>query len=104
MGKSVDFDIRTILKEKIDIKEPAQYRVLLHNDDYTSMEFVIDILKGIFRMNESKAHRVMMNVHKQGIGICGVYTYDIALTKVEQVHSLARSQGFPLRASLEDEK
>ena len=104
MGKSVDFDIRTILKEKIDLKEPSQYRVLLHNDDYTSMEFVIEILMSIFRMNEAKAYQVMMNVHKQGIGVCGVYTYDIALTKVEQVHSLARSEGFPLRASLEDEK
>jgi len=83
------------------VQEPPQYRVLLHNDDYTTMEFVIQILTAVFNRSMQDATRIMLNVHRNGIGICGVYPYEIAETKVEMVEILARSNGFPLKCSLE---
>lgn len=87
--------------EKIDT--PKMYRVILHNDDYTTMEFVIEILEKIFDKNSQEANSIMLNVHKRGRGICGIYTYDIAVTKVAQVHELAVQNQFPLRCSYEEE-
>lgn len=83
------------------LKEPDMYRVLLHNDHYTTMDFVVEVLMTVFHMTNIKATQVMLDVHKKGIGICGVYTYDIAVTKVEQVHLMAREKQFPLRCSFE---
>ena len=83
------------------VQEPPLYRVLLHNDDYTTMEFVIEILMVVFKRSMEDATRIMLNVHKNGIGICGVYPYEIAETKVESVEVLARSSDFPLKCSME---
>ena len=83
------------------VQEPPVYQVLLHNDDYTTMEFVIEILMVVFNRSMEDATRIMMNVHKNGVGICGVYPYEIAETKVEIVEVLARSSDFPLKCSME---
>ena len=77
------------------------YRVLLHNDDYTTMEFVVEVLVHIFRKTIEDATRIMLNVHEQGVGVCGVYTFEVAETKVDTVHSIARDHGFPLKCSME---
>lgn len=77
------------------------YRVLLHNDDYTTMEFVVEILVHIFHKTIEDATRIMLNVHEKGIGVCGVYTFEVAETKVDTVHSIARDHGYPLKCSME---
>jgi ATP-dependent Clp protease adaptor protein ClpS len=82
---------------------PRLYKVLLHNDDYTTMEFVTGVLEGIFGKSPAEAFRIMMHVHENGIGVCGAYPFEIAETKVALVHERARRHGFPLRASLEEE-
>ena len=92
------------VKSEKKVKEPSMYRVLLHNDDYTTMEFVVDILMHIFRKTIEDATRIMLNVHQEGIGICGVYTYEVAETKVDTVHKLARDHGFPLKCSMEKDE
>ncbi len=83
------------------VKEPPMYRVLLHNDDYTTMDFVVEVLMHVFNKPFEEAARIMLNVHRSGIGVCGVYTYEVAETKIETVHLLAREKGFPLRSSME---
>ena len=93
-----------ILSETLeDIKEPSMYKVLLHNDDYTTMDFVVEILMLVFNKSPEAATRIMLNVHERGVGMCGVYTYDVAETKVDTVHALAQEHGFPLRCSMEEE-
>lgn len=79
------------------------YKVLLHNDDYTTMDFVVEILVAVFQKSPEEATRIMLNVHELGIGICGVYTCEVAETKVETVHTLAQENGFPLKCSMEKE-
>lgn len=88
-------------RERTEIREPSLHKVLLHNDDYTSMEFVVAILEKVFRKNTSEASKIMLNVHQEGVGIAGVYTYEICETKVATVHDLARQSEFPLRCSIE---
>ncbi len=90
-------------RDRQQIQEPSLYKVLLHNDDYTTMDFVIMVLETVFNKNNSEATRIMLNVHQQGIGIAGVYTRDIAETKVAVVHDIARKNEFPLKCSLEKE-
>jgi len=90
-------------KERVKIKYPKKYKVLLLNDDYTSMEFVIDVLITIFHKSYEEAEKIMLEIHEKEKGICGVYTYEIAETKVMQVHKKARDYGFPLRATMEEE-
>ena len=80
---------------------PAMFKVLMHNDDYTTMEFVVNALETVFHLPPAEAHRVMLNIHTQGVGVCGTYPYEIAETKVARVHSLARQAGYPLKCSLE---
>jgi ATP-dependent Clp protease adaptor protein ClpS len=99
MATNADLDT----KERIGIKYPKKYKVLLLNDDYTSMEFVVDILMSIFHKNFSEAETIMLEVHKNDKGLCGIYTHEIAETKVMQVHKKARDNGFPLRAEMEEE-
>ena len=82
-------------------KKPSQYRVLLLNDDYTPMEFVVHILKRFFGMDTDEATRVMLHVHQKGVGICGVFTYEVAETKVNQVLDFARKNQHPLQCTLE---
>ncbi|MFC1811620.1 ATP-dependent Clp protease adapter ClpS [Thermodesulfobacteriota bacterium] len=84
-----------------DVREPSMYRVLLHNDDYTSMEFVVEILMYVFHKSWEESAHIMLKVHKEGIGVCGVYPYEVAETKVEMVEALARENGFPLKCTME---
>lgn len=86
-----------------DVREPRRYRVLLHNDDYTPMDFVVEILIEVFHKNVTEAHVIMLAVHETGLGCCGVYTMELAETKVAQVHGRARKAGFPLRCSMEED-
>ena len=83
-------------------QEPPQYKVVLLNDDYTTMEFVVQVLESVFQKSPAEAYRIMMAVHLQGRGIAGVYPWEVAETKVEVVASLAREAGFPLRAMTEE--
>jgi ATP-dependent Clp protease adaptor protein ClpS len=84
-----------------ELDEPPMYKVLLYNDDYTTMDFVVRILEDIFHKSSSEATRIMLNVHYNGFGICGYYTGEIAETKVRAVHMSAKEAGFPLKASME---
>ncbi|MFI3272829.1 MAG: ATP-dependent Clp protease adapter ClpS [Pseudomonadota bacterium] len=89
-----------LLEEKI--KLPRKYRVLLHNDDYTTMDFVVAVLVNIFRKSEAQATAIMLAIHEQGVGECGVYTHEVAETKVSLVRTRARNEGFPLRCTMEE--
>ena len=91
------------LLEEVKIKHPKKYKVFLLNDDYTSMDFVVDILINIFHKSYSQAEAIMLDIHKKEQGLCGVYTHEIAETKVMQVHKKAKDNGFPLRAIMEEE-
>lgn len=82
--------------------EPRQFKVLIHNDDYTTMDFVVDILTGVFGKSEAEAVQIMLAVHNSGVGVCGIYTVEVAETKVALVHARARKEGFPLRCSMEE--
>ena len=84
-------------------KEPTRYRVLLHNDDYTSMEFVVKVLESVFHKSPAEAYRIMMQVHIQGQGLCGIYPYDVAETRASTAQELAHHEGFPLQTSIEEE-
>ena len=86
-----------------DVIEPPLYKVLLHNDNYTTMEFVVEVLLYVFHKRVEEATRIMLNVHQQGVGICGTYPFEVAETKVDTVHLLAREKGFPLKCSMEKE-
>jgi ATP-dependent Clp protease adaptor protein ClpS len=99
--KELDFEGWVLTDEKTKVKEPSLYKVLLHNDDYTSMEFVVLLLEKVFHKSIAEATRIMLNVHQQGIGIAGVYHKEIAETKVAIVHDLAQKNEYPLRCSLE---
>ena len=88
---------------KTKTKRPALYKVLLHNDDFTTMEFVVFILQTIFHKNPIDAHAILMAVHRAGVGVAGVYSYAIAEAKVNKVIDLAQAIEFPLRCSIEEE-
>ena len=95
-----DFDV-AVEEAKPKLKRPPLYRVVLINDDYTPMEFVVEVLETVFGMDRSKATRVMLEVHTKGKGVCGVYSYEIAETKVAQVMSIAQQQQHPLLCTME---
>jgi len=84
-------------------KKPSMYKVLMLNDDYTPMEFVVDVLEHIFQKNREEATKIMLHVHQKGVGVCGVYTYEIAETKVTQTVDYARKNQHPLQCTLEKE-
>lgn len=90
-------------RTKQETKRPELYKVFLLNDDYTTMDFVIEVLETIFNKQPAEAYRIMMLVHTQGKGLCGVYPHEIAETKVETVVTAAREHGFPLKAAMEPE-
>ena len=92
---------KTQSRSKTKLQEPPLYKVLLHNDDYTTMDFVVMVLETVFRKDTSEATRIMLNVHHQGVGVAGVYTREIGETKVAVVHDMARKNQFPLKCSLE---
>jgi ATP-dependent Clp protease adaptor protein ClpS len=96
-----DGAVQTESKQKL--QKPPLYKVLLHNDDYTTMEFVIFVLMNVFHKSETDAFRIMMAVHEQGLGVAGVFTYEIAEAKIEKVHSLARASEYPLLCTMEEE-
>ena len=92
---------RPAIKSDDRVKEPEQYRVILLNDNYTTMDFVVMVLMEIFHKTIDDASRIMLDVHKKGRGIVGVYTFDIAATKTRQVHTLAKANEFPLKCVIE---
>lgn len=89
-------------KSKVKVKRPKQYKVIMHNDDYTSMEFVIEVLVRIFNKKLEEAQKVMLDVHKAGKGIAGIYSYDIAMTKANTAMNWAKEEGFPFKLSVEE--
>ena len=92
-----------LTKPEIKTKKPSMYKVLMLNDDFTPMEFVVHVLQRFFRMTVEQATEVMLNVHNKGVGVCGVFTYEVAETKVNQVMSFARQHEQPLQCTLEKE-
>jgi ATP-dependent Clp protease adaptor protein ClpS len=96
-------EVGVIIKSKAAIKRPKRFKVLLHNDDYTTMEFVVYVLQNIFSKKLEEAQKIMITIHNEGVGICGIYTFEIAESKVARVISLAKEKGQPLQCSLESE-
>lgn len=92
----------SVQESEPELKQPPLYKVLLLNDDYTPMEFVVLVLETFFRMDRDKATQVMLHVHTRGVGVCGVYTRDIAETKVSQVNDYSRSHQHPLMCTMEE--
>jgi len=98
-----DDDGLALQEAKPKLKRPPQYKVLLLNDDFTPMEFVVHILEDFFNMNREKATQIMLNVHTNGMGVCGVYSRDIAETKVELVNAYAKENQHPLKCVMEED-
>jgi ATP-dependent Clp protease adaptor protein ClpS len=98
-----DGGVAIATRTKPKLKRPPLFKVLLHNDDFTTMEFVVSVLQSVFHHDENGAVAIMLNVHNNGVGVAGVYSYEIAETKVAKVTSLAREAGYPLLCTLEPE-
>ena len=96
-------DSGVLEKERVKVKRPKQYKVILLNDDYTSMDFVVMVLETIFRKSPAEAVQIMLSVHHKGSGLCGIYPKEIAEAKVVAVHRKAKESGFPLKATIEEE-
>jgi ATP-dependent Clp protease adaptor protein ClpS len=92
-----------VVKTRPRTKKPSMYKVLMLNDDYTPMEFVVHVLERFFQKSREEATRIMLHVHRRGVGVCGVYTYEVAETKVTQVMDLARQNQHPLQCTIEKE-
>ena len=90
-------------RERIELREPRRYKVVLHNDDFTTMEFVVELLMTVFHKNETEAEGLMLKVHHEGKAVVGIYSLDIAKTKTQQALKLAKDAGYPLRVSYEPE-
>lgn len=99
MSHKTNFQTGSSTKSRV--KSPPMYNVLLVNDDYTTMEFVVHVLQAVFHKPATEANRIMLHVHFKGRGVCGTYPYEIAETKAGKVHAMARSEGYPLRADIE---
>lgn len=91
------------VKERTRTKPPRRFEVLLHNDDYTTMEFVVHVLETVFRRDRTEAVRIMLAVHNDGVGVAGVYTREVAETKLQRAQALAREHGMPLQLSMQPE-
>jgi ATP-dependent Clp protease adaptor protein ClpS len=102
-GPDRQTDGEILERTKQETKKPELYKVVLLNDDYTTMDFVIEVLETIFNKQPAEAFRIMMMVHTQGKGLCGMYSHEVAETKVDAVQEAARDHGFPLRAAMERE-
>ena len=98
----IEYDEQLITKTRHKMKPPQSYKVLLHNDNYTTMEFVVFILETVFKKNLEEATQIMFHVHENGIGVCGSYSFEVAETKVESVHGLAEQHEYPLQATMEE--
>ncbi|WP_297713711.1 ATP-dependent Clp protease adaptor ClpS [Clostridium sp.] len=92
----------TVNKERVKVKKPRHYKVVMHNDDFTTMEFVVNILMIVFKKDINSANKIMMDVHKLGKGIVGIYPYDIATTKVAMALDMAKEEGFPFNITIEE--
>ena len=99
--EGTDFQEGLLSEIEEKIEEPPMYKVLIHNDDYTTKEFVVGILMAFFEKSVEEASRLMWHIHKNGIGVCGVYTFEVAETKAHQVTLVARENGFPLKLTME---
>jgi ATP-dependent Clp protease adaptor protein ClpS len=97
-----DFDTGVVTESERKLKHPPMYRVLLHNDDYTTMEFVVEVLQSVFHKTPADATQIMLHVHRNGLGVAGVYTHEVAETKVTLVEAMAREHEFPLKCTLEE--
>ena len=102
-GIEDDFSTGISVKSKVETKKPSMYKVLMLNDDYTPMEFVVEVLQAFFSMSRDRAMQVMLQVHQQGIGVCGVFTYEVAEMKVTQVIDMARKNQHPLQCAIEQD-
>ncbi len=98
-----DFESDILIKEDLKVQRPKRYMVILHNDDYTTMEFVVEVLKKYFAKNQLEAEQVMLQIHQDGQGVGGVYTFEIAETKASQVIRYSREKGHPLRCTIDVE-
>ncbi len=94
-------DTQVITRTRPKTQKPQQYKVLLLNDDYTPMEFVVHVLEEVFKKGTEDAYTIMMHVHQKGVGVCGVYTFEVAETKVKQVMDMALENGHPLQCTME---
>ena len=106
MAEKWDNDDGVVTETRPDqkVSRPRMYRVLVHNDDYTTREFVVDVLRGVFRHSEAAAVRIMLHIHNNGLGVAGIYTREVAETKIRTVEQLAREREYPLRLSMEPEE
>jgi ATP-dependent Clp protease adaptor protein ClpS len=103
MGKpETDLDYGVVTETEKKVEHPKLYKVLLHNDDYTTMEFVVQVLQAVFHKQIAEATQIMLHVHKTGLGVCGVYTYEVAETKVAEVLALAKAHEYPLQCTMEE--
>jgi ATP-dependent Clp protease adaptor protein ClpS len=100
--RATDSDSETIIKEEIDVRHPKSYRVILLNDNYTSMDFVVSVLETIFKKSPAEAMQIMLRVHKNGQAVAGIFSRQIAEAKIALVHDTARGAGFPLRCTMEE--
>ncbi|MDO5129727.1 MAG: ATP-dependent Clp protease adaptor ClpS [Prevotellaceae bacterium] len=91
-------------RQKNNLKEPRRYKVIIHNDDFTTMEFVVEVLKTVFYLSNEKAEELMLQVHHANKAVVGIYTYDIAVSKANKAINMAREKGFPLRLTVEPEE
>ena len=98
-----DSEVLTETRTEKKLQKPRLYKVLLHNDNYTTREFVVAVLKEVFHRPETEAVQIMLHVHYNGVGVAGVYTYEVAETKIKTVEQLAQANEFPLRLSMEPE-
>ena len=98
----METNIVTKQKDEVKIKKPKNYKVVMYNDDYTTMEFVINILMNVFNKKLVEAEKIMLDVHKRGKGVAGIYSYDIAITKVSTAISMAKEEGFPFKLTVEE--
>lgn len=101
--KGEEGGVETVTKKQKKISHPKLFRVILLNDDYTSMDFVVAILEGVFRKSPAEAVQIMLSVHKKGRGLAGIYSREIAEAKIETVHSKSRNAGYPLKCIMEPE-
>jgi ATP-dependent Clp protease adaptor protein ClpS len=98
-----EHDEGILTESEQELKKPSLYKVLLHNDDYTTMDFVVEVLQTVFHHTDQDAFRIMLLVHQQGVGVAGVFTYEIAETKVAKVMQMAQEHEFPLLCTMEEE-
>ena len=98
----IDREDGVVTESEKKLKAPPLYKVLLHNDDYTTMEFVVQVLQSVFHRSAGDATQIMLHIHKNGLGVAGVYTHEVAETKVAIVDAMARQHEFPLRCTMEE--